>query len=331
MPLGEFDIINAYFNKKIKRQDVVLGLGDDCAILQPPAGKELIVSTDSLVLNRHFFPETSPFDVGYRAVAVSLSDIAAMGGDPAWLMLSLVLPKVDENWLDEFSKGLFFILEKFNVDLIGGNISKGPLSITTQAIGYGISKNLLRRSAALPGDLIYVTYTLGNAALALALIKKEIESILFSSEEIAALTRALWQPTPRIAEGQAIGSLAHAAIDISDGLLADLSHIMANSRVGATLYLEQIPVSASLKKLPDEKKMELALRGGDDYELCFTVPPKHLPQLEEVNQRLNYPFTCIGKITTYPELRIKNPEGKSISFSQKGYQHFSSLNFPPSQ
>jgi thiamine-monophosphate kinase len=325
MSLGEFDIIHTYFNKKIKRQDVVLGLGDDCAILEPPAGKEIIVSTDSLVLNRHFLPETSPFDVGYRAVAVSLSDIAAMGGNPAWLMLSLVLPKVDESWLDEFSKGLFFILEKFNVDLIGGNISRGPLSITTQAIGYGISKNLLRRSAAVPGDLIYVTYTLGDAALALALIKKEIQPDLFSAEEIAELTRALWQPTPRIVEGQAIGKLAHAAIDISDGLLADLSHIMANSQVGAMLYLENIPLSASLKKLPNEKKIELALSGGDDYELCFTVSPKQLPQLDVVNEHLNYPFTCIGQITTHPGLRIKDLEGKSISFSQKGYQHFSEV------
>jgi thiamine-monophosphate kinase len=320
--LNEFDIINSFFTKQHKRKDVVKGVGDDCAILRCSLTQELITTSDTLVVNRHFFPSTKPFDVGYKSGAVSLSDIAAMGGDPAWLLLSLTLPDANEDWLRHFSKGLFEILLEFNVDLVGGNTARGPLSVTTQLMGFVEKGRALLRSNAKPGDLIFVTHTLGNAALALNLLTHEVDSSLFAPDEIKLINQSLWRPVPRVQEGKAISHLANSAIDISDGLLADLSHILKKSQVGAVIFLDQIPLPPHFERLPYFKRYELALTVGDDYELCFTLPVKHLEELHAINSALTRPFTCIGEITQTKGLVVKNAQREVVTFNQKGYQHF---------
>ncbi len=321
VPLDEFAIIKSFFTQSHYRNDVVLGIGDDCAILRVPPDKELLVSTDTLLLNRHFLPITTPFEIGYRCAAVSLSDMAAMGGDPSWLLLSLTLPEPDEKWLADFSAGLFKILKEYHVDLVGGNTTRGFLSVTTQIMGFASAGKALRRFGAQVGDDIYVTHTLGNAALALAILKHEIDAALFDIEEIKKLNASLWYPTPRIKEAAAIASLASAAIDISDGLLADLTHILKTNQVGAELELNKIPISKSLEKLSKRKRYELALSAGDDYELCFTLSPQNKMKIEKLNQK-GFSYTCIGRITEVQDLIILDEENKKWPFVWKGYQHF---------
>jgi thiamine-monophosphate kinase len=323
MTLDEFDVIRTYFKKKLKRNDILRGIGDDCALLSPPANKNLLVSTDTLNLGSHFFADTPPFDIGYKSVAVSLSDLAAMGGEPAWLLLSLTLPKIDNAWLEEFSKGLFSAMCPLNLELVGGNITKGPLAITTQILGFIPEGIILSRSGARENDLIFVTGTLGDAALALAIFNKEIDERLFSVEEIQQLKTRLFRPLPRIMEGQIISEVATSAIDLSDGLIADLQHILEQSRMGATLYLKNIPLSPQLKKIERTCQQNLVLNGGDDYELCFTLPPKQVPALMKklVQQNLGE-IRCIGKIESTLGLRITQANGLLVDFEHKGYKHF---------
>lgn len=322
MALNEFDIIASYFTKSNKRSDVILGVGDDCCILHPPSQKNLLITTDTLNEEIHFFKDTPPFDIGYKSLAVSLSDLAAMGGTPAWFLLSLTLSEVKEKWLEEFSAGLFSCAESFNLELVGGNMSKGPLSITTQVIGFGDEDVKLTRSGAKPEDLIYVTGCLGDPGLALAIIKKELPVDIFSSQEIEQLKTRLFRPPLRIREGQLISRIANAAIDISDGLLADLQHILDQSQVGATINLEDIPVSESLQKINTKRKLDFMLSAGDEYELCFTVPPGKVSQLERLSKEKGFHFTCIGKIDSTSGLRVRQDNKESLNIQNKGYTHF---------
>ncbi len=323
MSSSEFKLIEHYFVRPAHAQrnrGVVLGIGDDAALLSVPAGQELAVSVDTLVAGIHFPEHTAPADIGHKALAVNLSDMAAMGAEPRWATLALTLPEVDAAWLEGFSAGFFALAERYNVTLVGGDTTRGPLSITVQMHGLVPQGQALRRAGARPGDLIYVTGELGDAGLALRSLQGEIRL----SPEYAAYSLArLNRPEPRIAAGLALRGIAHAAIDISDGLAADLGHILTASKVGATLHLERLPLSAgvasAVKKTGD---WSLPLSAGDDYELCFTVPVKNESGLHDVLEHFACRSTCIGIIESTPGLRCELADGKIVTPDMKGYEHF---------
>ncbi|HLB43162.1 MAG TPA: thiamine-phosphate kinase [Gammaproteobacteria bacterium] len=319
--LHEFDIIKNYFaNQSLHRSDVKYGIGDDAAIVTIPPGQELLITTDTLVADVHFPRSTSPYDIGYKSLAVNLSDLAAMGATPAWITLALTLKHNDKHWLQEFSRGLFALAKVYQIQLIGGDLTRGPLSITIQAFGFAPTQQALLRSQAKPGDLIYVTATLGNAGLALNLLQKNIQ--LNDTDQNFIFT-CLNQPEPRIAIGELLRNIAHAAIDISDGLASDLGHILEQSHVGATVYVDQLPLSPVLSRtLSQEEAIALALTAGDDYELCFTIPPNQQVELEKKLATQNCQYTCIGNVTAQPGLILHYQDGRAYHGKTNGYQHF---------
>jgi thiamine-monophosphate kinase len=297
MTRKEFAIIEKFFtHQKISRDDVILSVGDDAAVITPPANQQLVITTDTLIADTHFFANFSAEEIGYYALAVNLSDLAAMGATPAFATLALTLPEANEIWLKKFSEGFFSLAEKFNVQLIGGDTTRGPLSITIAAHGYVPKNKFISRSGAKPGDLIYVTNTLGNAAHALSLKK-------------------FHRPQPQIEIGIFLRNIASAAIDISDGLAADLTHILEKSQVGATVFVDQLP---SGKNVPADKAIEYALTGGDDYELCFTVPKEKISQLKKMADNI----TCVGSITDSAGLHLQYQDGKKYDGNTQGYSHF---------
>ena len=321
--MTEFDIIKTYFATQTEhRPDVILGIGDDTAIVKVPAHQELAITTDSLVSGIHFLETTKPYDIGYKALAVNLSDLAAMGATPAWVTLAITLPQqlAQDAWLQDFCNGFFTLANRYQVQLIGGNLAHGPLSITVQALGFVPQHHAILRSGAKPNDLIYVTGTLGDAGLALqSLLGKET----LPPEDATTLLRRLHQPEPRIATGQLLHGDAHAAIDISDGFAADLSHILEQSQVGATVYVDQLPLSYELKQsIPVEKAITLALTAGDDYELCFTIPPDKRAQLEKKLSSLPCRLTCVGTIKAEQGLDLRYQNGNPYHGPISGYQHF---------
>lgn len=320
-PMTEFDIIKNYFNTQTEhRQDVRLGIGDDAAIVSVPDGKELIITTDTLISGTHFPNNTLPYDIGYKALAVNLSDLAAMGATPAWATLAITLPNNDEAWIQSFCDGFFTLANRHQVQLIGGDLTRGALSITVQALGFTAKGAAILRSGAKPNDLIYVSGTLGDAGLALAFLQEKIE---LNNTYQSALLLKLHRPEPRIAIGEALQGLAHACIDISDGLAADLTHILEQSQVGAILHVDQLPFSDELKHtLSHDDAIKLALTAGDDYELCFTVPPNKKAELEKNLSQLPYHYTCIGEITEQAGLDLRYQDGKKYHGPQDGYQHF---------
>ncbi|CAM4398417.1 MAG: Thiamine-monophosphate kinase [Legionellaceae bacterium] len=310
--MREFELINAFFKQQsLQRPDVLLGIGDDAALVKIPSGEVLAITVDTLVEGIHFHPNANPYDIGYKALAVNLSDLAAMGAQPAWATLALTLPETNTDWLYEFSRGFFELAQVFNVQLIGGDTTRGPLTITIQMQGFTPENKALKRSAAKPGDLIYVTGTLGDAGCALQLgLNAPIE-----------LAQRLHRPFPRITEGLLLREIAHSAIDISDGLAADLNHILENSQVGAQLFIEQIPLSTELlTQISPQEAQQLALCAGDDYELCFTISPSKVNLLLETG----ISCTCIGQIESLPGLKIKNNNGEIINLVHLGYSHFDS-------
>lgn len=325
MPLSEFKLIERYFTQRASTsqnpdKDIVLGIGDDAALLKIPDGMELAVSVDTLVAGVHFPLDTRPHDIGHKALAVSLSDMAAMGAEPRWVTLALTLPQADESWLQGFSEDFFTLAERYNVHLIGGDTTRGPLSITVQIQGLVPAGQGFRRAAACPGDHIYVTGELGDAALALRALQGTAK---LSAEQATHLLTRLNRPEPRIAAGLALRSIAHAAIDVSDGLAADLGHILSASGVGATLDLTQLPLSASVAAAVAEAgDWHLPLSGGDDYELCFTVPEKNQAKLFAVLRQFNCRCTHIGIIEKALGLRCKLADGESFVPGVSGYQHF---------
>jgi thiamine-monophosphate kinase len=318
--LSEFSLIKHYFSKlTAQREDVLLGIGDDCALLSCPTNQSIAVSIDSLVEGVHFFADVCPKTLGHKSLAVGLSDLAAMGATPSWFTLALSLPDVDREWLQSFSTGLAELAAEHNIQLVGGDTTRGPLTISIQVHGIVDHEKALKRSAAKVGDLVYVTGTLGDAGLALqAKLNSEHYSSLSEADLDYAIAR-LEQPTPRVEIGQKLLGLASAAIDISDGLAADLGHILEQSGVGATIELDKLPLSETLKKLAHQNASELALSSGDDYELCFTIPKQHQNELETV---LGDQCTLIGVIEQQNGLRFLD-SGENRIIKEGGYDHFS--------
>ncbi|MBN1683878.1 MAG: thiamine-phosphate kinase [Gammaproteobacteria bacterium] len=309
--MNEFEIIDHYFkNSTPHRSDVKLGIGDDGAIVRPPKNQWLVVATDTLVSGVHFFPHAPAKAIGHKALAVNLSDLAAMGADPAWATMSLTIPNINESWLNEFSEGFSALAKQYHVNLVGGDLTRGPLSITVHVIGFIPKNGILRRDRAQIGDDIFVSGTLGDAGAALQNIHHAPDFLL----------QRLNYPSPQIALGKNLRKIAHAVIDISDGLIADLGHILRQSKVGATIEIDQLPLSEALKSLsPTLDATELALTAGDDYELCFTVPPQN------TTNKILKKFHCtrIGRIEQQSGLRLKKKDKTPYQLKNKtGFQHF---------
>jgi thiamine-monophosphate kinase len=321
MSLFEFALIERFFSAcGAPRPDCALGVGDDAALLRIPPGQQLAVTQDTLVEGVHFFTGTDPAGLGHKALAVNLSDLAAMGAEPAWVTLALTLPTADPAWLGAFAAGFCALAQATGVQLVGGDTTRGPLALSVTALGLLPGEQALRRSGARPGDLIYVSGTLGDAGLALELLGKD---------PLAPLPRALRErlerPSARLALGRALRPLASAAIDVSDGLAADLGHILEGSGMGAVVRLADLPLSAFLDAhLAQGGDPLLPLTAGDDYELCFTLPPGRRPDLEALSPQLDCPVTCIGQIETAPGLRVLGRDGRSLALAlaQGGYEHF---------
>lgn len=322
MACGEFSLIARYFDRvRSTRLDVETGIGDDCALLNIPEKQTLAISTDTLVAGNHFLPDIDPADLAYKALAVNLSDLAAMGADPAWLMLAITLPEVDEPWLEAFSDSLFELLNYYDMQLIGGDTTRGPLSMTLGIHGYIPAGRALKRAGAKPGDWIYITGTPGDSAAGLAVLQNR----LLVSEETDAhyfIKRHL-RPTPRILHGQALRDIASAAIDISDGLISDLGHIVKASGCGAKVDVDALPKSAAMMRHVDAgQALRWTLSGGEDYELCFTVPELNRGALDVAIGQLGVPFTCIGQMSADVEGLSFVRDGMPVTFDWKGYDHF---------
>ncbi|TYB02049.1 thiamine-phosphate kinase [Aggregatibacter actinomycetemcomitans] len=326
MSEGEFDIIQRYFtaSKRPPRKDVVLSVGDDCAITELNTNQHLAITTDTMVENVHFLSTIRPADLAYKAVATNLSDLASMGAEPAWISLALTLPKIDHDWLAEFSESFFAILDHYNVDLIGGDTTKGPLGLTITAQGIIAKNKGLCRHQAKVGDWIYVSGTLGDSAAGLSFILQG-KSAVNSAQEF--LIQRHLRPTPRVLLGLelSVSGLANAAIDISDGLVADLGHILERSQCGAMIELDKLPLSAELvAEVGLAKAEQFALSGGEDYELCFTVPDNNIVKLEKALAHLGVPYTCIGQIRHAGKKRIQfQRNGLVVELELPyGFEHF---------
>ena len=304
--MAEFSIIDTYFNRK-SANSVDLGVGDDSALLTPPSQQQLVICADTLVAGRHFPTSTDPHAIGWKSVAVNLSDIAAMGAKPHSILLALSLPQIDHDWLKGFSQGLYDCCDQFGVSLIGGDTTQSPhLTISVTALGWIKQGKAVKRSGAQIGDYICVSGTVGDAAFALNHLGHPLQ-------------KRLDYPTPRCELGYLLKDYAHSMIDISDGLAQDLGHILDASCVGATIDVDQLPISTELKRLNQEKYLQHSLAGGDDYELCFTLSPENYKTLKQ--QHAHFNITKIGKITQELGLKfLQNGEPLLLKFN--GYQHF---------
>ena len=304
--MAEFSIIETYFNRQNKNS-VDLGVGDDSAVLTPPSGQQLVICADTSVAGRHFPLETNPHSIGWKSVAVNLSDIAAMGAKPHSILLALSLPQIDHDWLKGFSQGLYDCCDQFGVSLIGGDTTQSPhLTITVTALGWIEKGQSVLRSGAKPGDYICVSGTVGDAAYGLAHLGHPLQ-------------QRLDYPTPRCELGAALKGLASSMIDVSDGLAQDLGHILQASKVGATLELEKLPLSDTLLHLEPQKRYHYALAGGDDYELCFTISPENYARLEQ--QYPNLAYRKIGAVRSTVGLEFSQ-HGRTYHLDFNGYQHF---------
>ena len=320
--MKEFELIKHFFTKQaVKRKDVQLGIGDDCAVVSSLEKQDIVVTTDTLVAGVHFPLTTSARAIGHKAIAVNLSDIAAMGAEPSWISLAITLPKVDDVWLTEFCSGVFDLCEYYNVQVIGGDTTQGPLSITVTAQGIIPEGKYLSRAGAKSGDWLYVTGELGDAALAL---QHQIKQVLTESDIIEQVQEKLDYPKPRVLAGQALREYASAAIDISDGLLADLGHICQASNVGANIVLDAVPLSDAMNKstLFDDA-INFALNGGDDYELLFTVSEDNKVGMETALSHAGTVITCIGQINASQTIST-TLNNKPVPINSSGFQHFSS-------
>jgi thiamine-monophosphate kinase len=320
--LSEFDIIQRYFTRPTP--GAVLGVGDDAALIKPTAGMGLAISTDMLVAGRHFLADADPRMLGHKSLAVNLSDMAAMGATPRWATLALALPKLlveaDGTWLAAFAAGFFELARTHQVELIGGDTTCGPLNICVTIMGEVATGKALRRSGARPGDDIWVSGQLGDAALALAHAQQRIA---LESDEVLACLPALHLPVARVELGQRLIGLAHSAIDISDGLLADLGHILECSKVAAVIEMNAIKRSAVMEKyLPQTAAINCLLAGGDDYELCFTAPKAKCGKIEDLSHELGVPLTRIGRINQGEGLAVLDAASKPIVLQVRGYDHF---------
>lgn len=319
---SEFDLIKKHFTHATPR--TLLGVGDDAALIKPSRGQVLAVAADMLVGGRHFFMDADPESVGHKALAVNLSDMAAMGATPRWATLGIALPKADERWVAAMSKGFMKLARRHGVDLIGGDTTKGPLNLCVQIIGEVPARQALRRDVAKPGDDIWVSGTLGDAALAVAAKNKLIK--LKPAELKQAMRRLDW-PVPRIALGIALRGIARSAIDVSDGLVADLGHVCERSKVAAVVALQGLPVSPLMRRHRDSPAGLAALiGGGDDYELCFTAAPAKRAAVERAASRIRTRVTRIGRVIRAPEgvccVAVVDGDGLPVAVRQKGFDHF---------
>lgn len=313
---AEFELIERIRRRSATRDDVILGIGDDAAIVQVPAGRQLVIATDTINRGIHFPDNTAPADIGWKALAVNLSDLAAMGAEPAWCTLSLSLPSGDAAWVDAFLDGFLELAARHRVALIGGDTTRGPLSVSVTVHGFVEPVRALRRSGARVGDDVWVTGTLGEAAGALAQWRA-------GAAVDPALRARLDRPTPRIATGMLINGLAHACVDVSDGLLADLQHLCTASDVGSEVDLESLPTSPVLVAAFDTQRcLALQATGGDDYELCFTTSSTARGAIERIAIESETPITRIGRIVAGQGTRALRADGSEWIAPSSGFVHF---------
>ncbi|MGL5360651.1 MAG: thiamine-phosphate kinase [Shewanella sp.] len=318
--MKEFQLIECYFNNRGPvRRDVKLSIGDDCALVQPAENKSIAISCDTLVENVHFFPDMPPQALGYKALAVNLSDLAAMGAEPAWMTLALTLPEVDEAWLRGFSDGLFEAADYYGIALIGGDTTRGPRTINITVHGQLPQGKAITRQGAKVGDWIYVTGTLGDSALGLDILRgaQEVET-----EHKEFLINRHYRPTPRVLAGQSLRSLASSAIDLSDGFISDIGHILKASKVGAVVDVSHIPLSQALQEsVSEEQALGYALTGGEDYELLFTVPEAQKGALETALSHAGAKFVRVGQICAGSKLKLLR-NGEPFTPPYHGFEHF---------
>jgi len=323
MSLGEFDLIERFFWRPAAQgpRHAVVGNGDDCAVLAPRAGMQLAVSTDTLVEGRHFLSTVPPARLGHKCLAVNLSDLAACGASPLAFTLALTLPRVDEAWLAEFAKGLLDVADEHDCELIGGDTTAGPLAIGITVMGELPAGQALLRSGARAGDDIWVSGQPGLARLALEAFRGTLHPAL-PAEAFDAARLAMECPVPRVALGQGLRGLATSAIDLSDGLLGDLGHILRRSRVGAAINLDALPLSPYLAARPREVQLDCILAGGDDYELLFTAPPAERARVQQLGDALGLVLSCIGRTEAEPGLRLWRGEQVPVPNQWTSFDHF---------
>lgn len=334
--LGEFDLIWRFFKAgsesmaQTQTDQVLLGIGDDCALLQPDAAQNLAVTSDMLVEGRHFFAGANPEWLGHKALAVNLSDLAAMGAKPVGFTLALALPDANADWLAQFSQGLFHLAQQWQCPLIGGDTTQGPLTICITALGHVPSSTAIKRSGAKVGDDIWVSGTLGDARLALGALRSEW---LLDHSNLEAVLNRMHQPQPRITLGMQLRGIASSALDVSDGLLGDLRHILKASQVNAEVLIDQLPTSPTLAEQTQDLRRQCAANGGDDYELCFTAPKNKRTEIESLSTAL-LPLTRIGSITSIAnaaesELILRAANGNVLTTAEsmqlmQSFDHFKS-------
>lgn len=314
--MSEFNLIKHYFTRPA--QDTDLSVGDDAALIRVHAGHQLAISADMLVEGTHFLANCPAFDIGWKSLAVNVSDMAAMGASSKWATLAIALPEENEDWLAEFSRGFFACADTFGISLIGGDTTRGPLNICVQIMGEIPTGSALRRDGAKVNDEIWVSGTLGMAALGLASLQGKLT---LNSDEKTECIRALQRPQARVELGLALRNVAHSAIDISDGLLADLGHILKLSKVGATLDWQAIPKLSTEKMMDVSTLQEATLGGGDDYELCFTAPESAHEQIIEIGKQLNIQLSCIGVTQQEHGLHVFDGD-QPLEIKKAGYDHF---------
>jgi thiamine-monophosphate kinase len=323
--MGEFELIRRHFQRPgvALPEQVLLGIGDDCALLQPAPGQQLAVSCDMLVEGRHFFADCDPAALGHKALAVNLSDLAAMGASPLGFALALALPHANDAWLSAFAQGLFALADAHACPLVGGDTTRGPLNICITVWGQLRPGQALRRSAAQPGDDLYVSGRTGEARLALELLLGTPWALQHALPgALPRLRERLERPTPRLALGQALAGLAHAALDLSDGLAGDLGHLLQASGVGAHIHLPLLPVAPDLQALPPALQWDCLLNGGDDYELLFTAAPADRAAIEAAAQASHTAVHRVGHITAAPGLQLLDASGQAVPLVPRGFDHF---------
>lgn len=315
---SEFELIARYFTRPSRT--AVLGVGDDCALIKPPAELGMAVTTDMLCAGTHFFAGVDPASLGHKALAVNISDIAAMGADPRWATLAIALPDADEAWVEAFARGLFALADRHGVELIGGDTTRGPLTISITMLGTYPLGHALRRDTAVEGDDVWVSGCTGEAALA---VEHRRGRLQLHGEALTRCERRLDWPEPRVALGRALRTLANAAIDVSDGLVADLAHICERSRLGAHIDWKSVPRASATAVVDEAIAMRCVLAGGDDYELVFTAPAVARARIEALSARLGVAITHIGRMVAgNSSVSVSDGHGGTIDLDRLGFDHF---------
>ncbi|MCG6937738.1 MAG: thiamine-phosphate kinase [Gammaproteobacteria bacterium] len=319
---SEFDVIQKYFTFPNTRNDVILAVGDDCACVTVPENRQLLITTDTLISGVHFPEDTSPEDIAYKSLMVNLSDLAAMGAKPAWVTLAISLADINDSWLQAFSSQFSSLLSRYNISLIGGDTTRGKLSITVQAMGLAESGKILRRDQAKTGDYVFVTANIGDAAVGLHVILNQL-----ADQKLLPCVNRLNRPEARVDFASELTSYSRCAIDISDGLVADLGHIVKASCCGAKIMLADVPLSPAVRYYFEHYHKgsidwSMVLTRGDDYELCFTVGRDDVSAVKALAQKHQLKVTCIGEITVPAELLFIDENDKPVNFSNTGFKHF---------